>query len=956
MAGADPAAAFVGRASELDILGGCLRTAQRVAVTVLIEGEAGIGKTRLLEEAMATAHELGFQVLSAAAHELERTRPFGVLVDALGLRAGATDPERRAIAERLSSPEANGADESSTVAAGAGGVYPIVEDILAMLERMALTRPVLLAVEDLHWADPSTLVTLSAVARRLGDLPVATICAYRPSPARAELRRLAASLRTHGAVHVPLGPLPEHEVHELATAVAGAAPGPGLRAQLERGHGNPLYIVELVRALATEGVLEVSEGWADASGHGLPPSLRLMLLRRLGYLPDTTLDVLKMAAVLGTSFDVAQLGLVTGRSVVDLTGPLNEALRAGVLGEADDRLTFRHDLIREALYTDLALPIRTGLHLEFGRALADAAAAPIEVAQHLALGASPGDEEAVSWLRDAARQAQSTGPAVAVELLERALQIAGPDYPDQGAVSADLVLARLWSGRLPEAEAQAREALSRPHDPSVATTLRLGLIEALLAQGKIVDVGVEGRAAVSDPGLTGWARDRLLAEAAIALIVAGDREGGLACADAALQESERVGEDLATCIALCARCCAAVFDGQLAAAVTHATEAVERAARSHTSAASTFHSNLLLGWSLALAERPREAEEALRRGRQLSEDLGTVVSLPMYDWVQAWTHYLTGDWDDVVAEAEAGLMLAEQVPSRLGAVVVHGILALIALHRGDLTGADRALATVESQTAGSVVPFGEQVPLARALVAEARGDEGAAQAALSAAWDDCTTMRAVIGQPALGPDLVRLLVAGGQGERATAVTEQVEEAASRMGVRWAGAAALRCRGLADASPDALLEAVIVLRAAPRPLELALACEDAAVALAHVARAPEAVALLNEALTAYDKLGAAHDISRVEARLRTLGHPSHRRGWRQRQAKVGWEALTRTELKVVGLVGEGMTNREVAGHLYISPRTVECHLGHVFGKLNLSSRAALRAEVARRGGAARVSHR
>lgn len=943
MAAAPSAGPYVGRVLELGAISDCLQRAQRAAATVLIEGEAGIGKTRLLSEALTQAQGLDFQVASGSGQELERSRPFGVLADALGLKAG-TDPQRAAIAERL---RGEGADGPSAVAAGPGAVYRIVEDVVDLVERMTSAGPVVLAVEDLQWADPSTLLTLHAAVRRLWHLPLLIVGTFRPAPVSAELRQLVEALLAVGAMHLALGPLAAPEVHTLASAVAGAPPGPRLRTQLERAEGNPLYVIELVRALADEGVLQLSGGQAEAARPSLPSSLRLMLLRRLGYLPGSTLDVLRMAAMLGSSFEVAQLALVTKRPVVELTAVLDEALHAGVLREAGPRLAFRHDLIREALYTDLALPIRNALHLEVGRALAAAGAQPIQVAQHLTLGAARGDEEAVTWLREAALQAQPQAPAVAAELLERALEIAGPHDASRDTLTADLVLARLWSGRPDEAETQAREALGRPHDVSVETALRLGLLESLLAQGKAAEVGDESRAAVSHPGLAGWARVRLLAEAAFGSILTADLEGGVATADGALREADHEGDDLAACIALCALCTAALFEGRLPAGVAHAAAAVERAARSGTAAARTFHSYAFLGWSLGVAERTPEALQALRRGRRLAEDMGTFVSLPIYHCELAWLHFLTGDWDDVVAEGEAGLALTEELASHVGVSAVHSILALVALHRGDRVRAERGVGCAQAQREGAFEPLSEFVALASAHVAEAKGDMPGALAALAAAWDTSAARRAVIEQGVLGPDLVRLLVATGDRDRAQTVAAHVEEVASRMGARWARAAALRCRGLADADADALLQAVTVLRAAPRPLELAAGCEEAAAALTAIHRSAEAAPLLNEALAAYEKLGAVRDIARAEAGLRSLGHRSRRRGWRQRHAKTGWDALTRTELDVVGHVGEGLTNREVAGRLYISPRTVESHLSHVFAKLGVSSRVELRAELARR---------
>ncbi|HSH59608.1 MAG TPA: LuxR C-terminal-related transcriptional regulator [Acidimicrobiales bacterium] len=740
----------------------------------------------------------------------------------------------------------------------------------------------------------------------------------------------------------------EDDVDTLATACIGAPPGQRLRRQLQRGHGNPFYVLELVQALAGADDLAIVGGEAEVTGHGLPPNLRSVLLRRLSYLPVETLEILTVAAVLGSGFDVAQLALVTRRPVMELMGVLDEALRAGILAESGTRLTFRHDLIREALYTDLALPIRTGLHLDVARALAEAGAPAIQVAEHFALGARPGDTNAVSWLHEAARGEQSRAPAVAAELLTRAREIAGPHHPAADALSADLVLALSWSGRLAEAEAEALEVLAHSPDPAVESVVRFGLITALFAQGKIPEAQRQAQAALAHSTLAGWARARLNAQAAFGPIFMGDLLGGMAAADAALAQAEESGDELAACIALCALCAVALVEGRLHEGVAHALAAVERAEHSPTRSASTWHSNVFLGWALDACERPAEAEEALRRGRRLAEELGWGYQLPVYQWVLVWGRFVTGQWDDAIAEAQAGLVLADEVGARIGVVAVHAMLAMIALHRNDLRQARRAVEIGEAELARSgPQPLVEWVASSRAAVEEAGGDTDAALAALSGAWDACTGRGVVAEHPRLGPDLVRLLVATGQREHAGAVVAQVEDVAPRMDTRSARAAALRCRGLLDADHDLLCEAVCVLRGSPRPLERATACEEAAGALRDVAETMKSTELLEEALGIYEELGAIRDIARVEAALRSLGRRPSRRGWRQRQAKAGWDALTRTELEVVTLAGEGLTNREVAERLYISPRTVETHMTHVFAKLGLSSRVDLRAEVARR---------
>ncbi len=939
---------LVGRGLELQTLARCLhRVATGRPATVLIEGEAGIGKTRLLHEALAGEH--GLQVLSAGGEELERTRPFGVLVDALDLRVGAADPQRAAIAGLLrgGSPQDSEAT-SATIAAGSNVAYRVVEDIVSLMQRLASGGPVVLALDDLQWADPSTVVALHAVTRRLRYVPLGIVCAYRPSPRSPELARFIEAQSSAGATQLTLDGLGEHDVATLTAAVVGAPPGPTLRAQLQRGHGNPFYVLELLEALAAADDLPIVGGRAEASGAALPRSLRLVLLRRLSSLPVETVEVLTLAAVLGASFDVGQLALLARRPVVELMGALDEALTAGILIEADSRLVFRHDLIREALYSDLALPIRTGLHLEVGRALAQAGASAIQVAQHLALGAPPGDTDAVSWLHEAAREAQSQSPAVAVELLRRARDIAGPRHPATDALSADLVLALAWSGRLGEGEAEARQVLARSRDPSLESVTRFGLVTVLFAQGKTPEVQRQAQAALDHPSLAGWVRARLKAQGAFGPIFMGDLPGGAAAAHAALLQAEEAGDDLAACIALCAICTVALFEGRLEDAVAHALAAVERADRSSSLAASTFHSNAFLGFALDACERPAEAEEALRRGRRLSEELGTALSLPIYQWVLVWGRFLTGQWDDAMAEAAAGLVVADEVDSRIGVVAVHGMLAIIALHRNDLREARRAVERGEAELARSgPQPLAEWVASARAAVQEAEGHPDTALATLTGAWDACTARGVVVEYPRLGPDLVRLLLMTGQRERACVVVGQVEDIVPRMDTKSAQAAALRCRGMFDADSDLLCEAVSILRDSPRPLERATACEEAAGVLSDTAETMKGLAMLEEALGIYQELGATRDIARVEARLRSLGRRPSRRGWQQRQAKVGWDALTRTEIEVVTLAGESLTNREIAERLYISPRTVETHMTHVFAKLGLSSRIDLRAEVVRR---------
>jgi DNA-binding CsgD family transcriptional regulator len=197
----------------------------------------------------------------------------------------------------------------------------------------------------------------------------------------------------------------------------------------------------------------------------------------------------------------------------------------------------------------------------------------------------------------------------------------------------------------------------------------------------------------------------------------------------------------------------------------------------------------------------------------------------------------------------------------------------------------------------------------------------------------------------LGPDLVRLAVQAGDDERAREVALAVEALAAANQVPSMTGAALRCRGLADDDAAILEDAVTACAAGPRPLELALAAADAGVAFGKQGRTDAARGLLDRASGLFERLDATRDLARTDAALRALGIRRGRRGPRQRP-RTGWASLTPTELTVASLVVEGLTNPQIGARLFLSRRTAQTHLAHIFAKLDIGSRAALAAEVTR----------
>ena len=291
---------LIGRAAEVDLLTALLdevaRGRGRVAV---IEGEAGIGKTRLLGEALRIAEIRDFHVLRGTAQELERDLPFGVLASALAISGRWRDSERSGIANLLAH-ETVGA--GLPVAEGPSERYRILESMLALVERLAAAKPLVLALEDLQWADPSTLLVVQHLSQRGTDLPLALLLTARPTPRDRELEALFQRLASEGARYLALGPLDATAIGELLRDLLGAEPGPWLLQQVSGASGNPFFVIELVSALVEQQAVEVAGGQAESTARHVPASLRAAILRRLRLIDRDTVNVLRSATVLGASF------------------------------------------------------------------------------------------------------------------------------------------------------------------------------------------------------------------------------------------------------------------------------------------------------------------------------------------------------------------------------------------------------------------------------------------------------------------------------------------------------------------------------------------------------------------------------------------------------------------------------------------------------------------------------
>ena len=922
---------FVGREPELaaitaDVDAAC-RGRGRV---VVIEGDAGIGKTRLVEESLGLRYGV---VRRGVAEELGGKRPFGVVVDALGI-----DLREARIGRLLLT--VSGAEES----AGSGDLeFRVSEALLAHTEDLCSSGPVMLVVEDLHWADRSSLVFLARLARRVSQLPLLVVATRRLAPDLPALDRLLDGLPEPSSRRLRLGPLAEEQVQTIARTVLGAEPGPRLLVHLAGASGNPLFVSEILDVVRrSDSLLRDPEGTVDLAAGAPPSSLGVLVLHRLSFLPPETLDALRLAAFLGATWSVSDLCRVLSVSAVGLAPKLRPALVAGVLQHDGALFRFRHDVIREALYLDIPEPLRNQLHLDVAEALTEAGAPPERIAEHLLRGASRESPGSVPALRAFADRLAARAPGLAADVLARAAElVTGRDERDDLLAEAAQALWR--SGRLSEAETVCRSLLTGRSEPRA----RLYLAQVLVSQGRMAEAATAIEEGLKAGASSGIVEARLLAWAAWVRAHSGDLATAREQAASAEVAAKDGGDRFAGIVGLATR--AAVT--HLAGYFLEAIELIREALRMESEPGGDvehFPLHVLLAAVLFDAGHLDEGQAAVGQALAACEERGFRGELLTCHWLAARGCFLAGRWDDALAELATAATLAEELGTRPITVDGHAVAAVIALHRGDVPATRRALTTAEEENQRLGSQRMDWVLWGRALLAEASAAPDQALELLRAAWDLCAGAGIASQFPVLGPDLVRLSLEAGDRARAVSATAAVEAMEVHAGTAVVGAAVLRCRGLLTDDPVVLGEAARTYQECGRPLEAAQTSEEAAAALARQGRAQDARALLDLALEHYTGLRATYGSARVEARLRDLGVRRGRQGSRRRPCH-GWASLTETERTVAALVAEGLSNRQVAERLFLSRHTVHTHVSHILAKLGLASRVELATEALRRSG-------
>jgi DNA-binding CsgD family transcriptional regulator len=912
-----------GRADQMSLLREHVARLRNGAGTSwLLEGGPGLGKSRLVEEAVRAGREAGFAVGHGVAEPGDAAVELAALMDAL---SGGPEPvlDRSALSDSRASREQR---------------YWLLQDIQALLERSALRRPILICLDDLQWADSGTRAAIRTLPSRLASLPIGWVLAFRPVEADSDLARAAADLRRNGAAETALGRLDQAAVAEVIADVLGAAPDDALLDLAEGARGNPFFLMELLSGLREEHLVSLDAGRATLTEARLPLRVCEGMRRRLARMSPATRNVAAMAASMGRRFTVAQLAAVLQLPASALLDPVQELISSELLAEAGAMLSFTHDLNREAVRASQPSSAVDALDRQAASALLAAGALPVEVATQLASSAAPGDELAITTLMRATDALGGTDPGQAADLARRALDLTTMHHPLRGPLVARAAILLNAAARCEEARAFADSALRRVLPARQEAQVRLSIASLFSISPEVRAESC--RRTLDLPGVPPDLRARAFALLFHNLVAGGRPE-----------QAEQLLKDVAEAVEQ-TRDSDARFTLDLAeAALTYVRGHFETALADLDAALRTGADvggdprqwvAPFRGGILAVMDRFDEALAEAAEGIRSAQQGRQGRALQLLETSRARQLLQLGHLDDAAAALE-GRYCPDEAHLILSVLDADGVVVLgrIALHTANQRQTELTAAIARVMVRSGVPSVERHAAWLLALQAQAADDPAQARRWLTALdeKEGLPLFPLFPLDPADDPQLVRIALASGDRELAESATADAERRAEiNPGISAVLASAVHARGLLTEDPGLLAQAVSILQAGQRQLALASALEDLGVAETRAGRRDQAVAALDRALAIHGSCGARWDLARVRCRLRQLG--IQRRLPAERRLTVGWAAMTSSELAVVRLVADGLTNREVAERLYVSPHTVNGHLRHAFDKLGINSRVAL----------------
>jgi DNA-binding CsgD family transcriptional regulator len=911
-----------GRENELAFLDAAVRRlSEGVGGWFVITGQPGAGKSRMLEELSTLADNVGVRSFYGSGDSEGHLTPFSPLLTAMA--SGNVDLlADHELSELESSPENR---------------FWILQELQDGLDHASLNGPMIIVIDDVQWCDDATLLALKTLPLRLVASPILWVVAVRQSALRSS--RVVSVFERYTDIEanlITLQSLSDDAVAEMVEDLVGVPPDEAMLKSVLQAEGLPLYVLELLTGLLDEGLVQVKGGVATLLGSAVPQRFRESVRARANALSGQARQTLEVASVIGRAFALDMLAEMLDVSVRELIDPVREAVEAGLLLEVGDELRFSHDLFREIIEEG----VPSSAHRILQRKAIDVQLARggdvVEVATMLANSAQVGDTEAVLLLRSAARQLSALTPSTAADLALRALELAPQDHTDRAELVTEAATYLWQGGQSMQARQLIEDELTKTTSAEEEAQLRSGVAE-MSRQFSFAEAVRHSKTALALPGLSETMRAKLESQLAMNSLMTGDVQRNV-------DKVSAEPNDLALLASfITAKAAGQFYGGMWETSFASIHEAMVIADRAKIRYLSTFGTEaVFLAFIYASAGDIRSALREADRGVQ--ETTRSRQGGAMRLWVMVRSRILldAGRLSDAAVESNAVLEMVDELgPGNFADITAIYTLMRVALYEGDLEGIDRYRREAERMMNDEAARIRNVGSWLVALCEEFGGNSIAA-ADLALPVLDRLDIPApyFVGSTDAADDVVFVRLALKTGHRGAAekMVEFVEKRA-RENVTFPilRATAMHARSLLTDDRVIASKAVVLLESIERPIVLASALEDLA-RMSQQFDLSESVDLYRSAKTFYADAGAFHEERRVNRKLAQLGEPTDSNA--HDLGNAAWSSLSVAQREVVALIVQGLTNRQVAEKLFLSPHTVNAHLRFAFAKLSVHSRVEL----------------